>query len=610
MSLPGLFPPVAAGEGMCLVACRDDQNGNYIDGDLRRIDFRDGEVVRTTGVIGYGRNARFSPDGRFFVSLQWDARTVTIATIDGGGVRTFNVEEPGVLSWTKSGIWIGSHGRITKYDTSGTMLSAQEFEWCNRAFVSRNERLAAGVWESGWFGVVYDLATGNSNRLEGWEQILNCSVCPNPSGTMVINNLYPKDLPEEQHTTMRLCDADGNTLEKLYLHEITGLPQGYYWNTQCWSGNSDDWILLPIGEKSGAFPVNDKNTSPWIYNRAKKKAYCLAHRTDDHRQPYDFFAGMIPSYEKPSLQLSKSLLSFSAIVGRNPTGLTISATTPVGSLEGIRISRVPSWLSIEITGDTDKFELINLPDVNALDPGLYIDTVKVTTDNAGNAAYQVLIRVTAADTPGSRLIDKLVISPEAVTITPGSRVSFLATAFDEHKSRLETDSCVWTVSGPGTISNTGIFDAGESFGGPYTISVTAFREEQVILDTAKVVVSNNLSKHIRINSGPNHLTPSGWKNDDIYVVGGGERTETSPLSTHGIPGAAPSDIYRGITTVDPEVTGDDGGVYGCGRPRRIRVNLCRSTRSAGRTPNLRSFLARSGFHPVSRELFPDFPYHS
>ncbi len=368
---------------------------------------------------------------------------------------------------------------------------------------------------------------------------------------MVTNNLYPKDSPNEQHTAMRLCDPQGNTLEKLHLREITGLPEGFYWNTQCWSGNSDDWILLPVGEKNGAFPVNNKNTSPWIYNRIERKAYRLAHRTDDFWQPYDFYAGTFPSYDTPSLQLSKRSLSFSAISGRNPTGQTLFATTPFGELEGIQVGKAPAWLDVKISGDADRFELQNFPKLKSHGAGVYIDTVVVTTENGGEGRYEVLLEISAIDSSSVRIVEELKLSPEAATVTAGSEMSFQASAFDEYGNRLGIDSCAWSVSGPGTISNTGVFRACTSYGGPFVVSVAAFRGEQTVRDTAEIVVSNVSSGHLRINCGPNHYTPANWENDDRYLTAGVDRSETSPLTTHGIPGAGPSVVYRGITSGNP-----------------------------------------------------------
>jgi hypothetical protein len=534
---------------MCLVACRAEQNGNYIDGDIRRIDVLNGEVARTTGVIGYGRNARFSPDGKLFASLAWDTRTVTIATINGGSIRSFKVEEPGVLSWTQSGIWIGSLHTIALYDTTGAKRSERNFQWCNRAFVSRNEKIAGGVWEGDWFGALYDFESGATVRLEGWPELLNCSVCPNPSGTMVTNNLYPSESENDQHTTMRLCDLDGKGVQTIRLHEITDLPNGYFWNTQCWSGNSNDWLALPIGQSTGAFPVNDKNTSPWIYNIATDKALCLADRQNDFWQPYDYYAGYAPVTGTAVLQLSNSELAFYADSGVNPLTKTLDVSTPFGNLEQLAVLHAPGWLRTSFTTSEKSTAIAVRPDCGLFAPGAYIDSLLVTTANAGTQTCRIVLHIARAGSAAG--IHSLIVSPPSGTIRAGSALSFIATPYGPGEKIVRADSIAWTVSGGGRIDDNGLFIAGKEFGGPHSVCARVYRGDAVTETCARVMISHSSSLHMRVNCGPDTLSDPGWESDNSYVSGGFDRKETGLFTLAGVGGAAPSVIYRGVRTGNP-----------------------------------------------------------
>ena len=83
---------VQAETGTALIATSSDAvatSGVRFAGDIVRIDLKDGTVVKTTGKIGHGQHARFSPDGKLFAYLKADKKTVVVADLDGNVEKEF-----------------------------------------------------------------------------------------------------------------------------------------------------------------------------------------------------------------------------------------------------------------------------------------------------------------------------------------------------------------------------------------------------------------------------------------------------------------------------------------------------------------------------------------
>jgi hypothetical protein len=88
-------------------------------------------------------------------------------------------------------------------------------------------------------------------------------------------------------------------------------------------------------------------------------------------------------------------------------------------------------------------------------------------DPAGNTTVSV-VDVTVAAVPAG-----LAISPGNVTVAPGSSEIFTATQLDQFGNALpQLPSVQWSISGGGSVANTGRFLAGSIEGGPYTLTAT------------------------------------------------------------------------------------------------------------------------------------------
>ena len=87
--------------GMALVITATSGGSIGVDfqGTIRRIDIKDNQVVHTTGTLGVGRFARFSPDGSKFAYLKED-KTLTVSDLEGKKIIEFPVAEFGQLSYT------------------------------------------------------------------------------------------------------------------------------------------------------------------------------------------------------------------------------------------------------------------------------------------------------------------------------------------------------------------------------------------------------------------------------------------------------------------------------------------------------------------------------
>lgn len=531
LALSGLTS-IHAETGMCLVVKCGSFDGS---GDIIRIDLKDNQVINTSGKLGYGKYPRFSPDGTEFAYA--NGRTVYICELDGTVKKSFTAAEEGKLTYTNDGIYIGSSGEIRLYDLNGNKTWQKSFSYCSGAQVARNGSIGTGVAKkNNWNVHIYNLSTGETNSIDG-EQ--GCSACPSPDGSRFTQNLHG-------HTTMRIRKADGTKERSLDIKSCTGLDPNngnWRWNRQTWSGNSNDWIILPCGQAgSSSSEQLDKNCSPWIYNLSTTQSIRLASRSSDFWQPYDYYSGKVYDSTTPSLKLSKTGLTFQTDVGVNPGAQTLTASTDAGSLESVSVSGAPSWLSVDLSATSgNNITLTNTVDVGGLAADEYQATMTVGTGNAGTKTYTVSLSVKAVP-----VFTSIAISPEQGMVAPGKTLQFVATALDQHGDPMaDQPGFDWSVEGDGSIFNAGLFTAGTAEGGPYTVTATSGSIE----GTATVRVAKAPDTHIKVNCGSNSFAVDGWEQDDGYLSSG-DAAEThdwsGTISTSGVTNAAPADVYKSV----------------------------------------------------------------
>jgi len=305
----------------------------------RRIDLDNGEVVYTSPPFGSRLlNGRFSPDGTRIVTIN-EGKKVQIWNLQGNVMKSFDafIGEEGSVSWTEidgeDRIWVGGIGKLVRYDTEGsaletvtlkgggsgsTTMSDAEAQETRAKAVSHNEKTAGG--RPKFAAAILLDQRDSTNRAPVIKLGGGCSVVPSPDGSRLTRNLW-EDEDDNEHQTMRIHGRDGKSLEYFYIYDILkayapdnpdnplhGDENGYTWNTQSWSSNSNDIILIPAGR---CYPqmFTDKgesrkcSTMPWIYNLRTKKAFCLYYDADAKKvNPYkdnvwwyiyDFYAGTI-----------------------------------------------------------------------------------------------------------------------------------------------------------------------------------------------------------------------------------------------------------------------------------------------------------------------------
>ncbi len=165
-----------------------------------------------------------------------------------------------------------------------------------------------------------------------------------------------------------------------------------------------------------------------------------------------------------------------------------------------------SWIigiAHAITWETDDFYYIDdndvpQPDTVKLeishDGGENWDTISADTPNDGNyswvvtgpAAANAMIRYSGVHLTDvtfttvefaivEQVFTSAVVYPLAATVVPNGTQQFVATDLDQDGNVMLTPATfTWTVSDGGTIDpDTGLFTAGETLGGPYTVTATS-----------------------------------------------------------------------------------------------------------------------------------------
>jgi len=166
-----------------------------------------------------------------------------------------------------------------------------------------------------------------------------------------------------------------------------------------------------------------------------------------------------------------------------------------------------------------------------------------TFTKAGTYAFQVTVKdqpgLTAISTVSvvvNATLTSIVVSPSSATITTSATQQFTATARDQFATNLSTQpTFTWTASG-GSISASGLYTAGATAGGPYTVTA----QSGAVSGTASVTVGSAVV--YQINCGSTSAA-SPFKADQ-YGSGGTQRTVTNTITISGITNPAPQAVYQ------------------------------------------------------------------
>ena len=153
---------------------------------------------------------------------------------------------------------------------------------------------------------------------------------------------------------------------------------------------------------------------------------------------------------------------------------------------------------------------------------------QVTIKDAQNATVTSVVSVTVNQTQTT-----VAVTPASATVNVNATQQFTANANDQFGAAMSPQpSFAWTVSGGGTISASGLFTAGATAGGPYTVTATAGSQSA----TASVTVTapnNPPTVATAAAASPNPVTAS---TSNLSVLGaddGGEAALTYTWSATG-----------------------------------------------------------------------------
>ena len=161
-------------------------------------------------------------------------------------------------------------------------------------------------------------------------------------------------------------------------------------------------------------------------------------------------------------------------------------------------------------------------------------SIQATIKDQGNQTVTSSVTVTVNQT-----LTSIVVSPSSATINTSATQQFSATARDQFATNLAAQpTFTWSLSGVGTISTSGLYTAGTTAGGPYTIAATSGS----VSGTASVTVAAVSSTVYQINCGGSAASPY---TADQYYSGGSARTVTNSITTTGVTSPAPQAVYQG-----------------------------------------------------------------
>jgi hypothetical protein len=158
----------------------------------------------------------------------------------------------------------------------------------------------------------------------------------------------------------------------------------------------------------------------------------------------------------------------------------------------------------------------------------------VTARDQGNLTVTSAVSVTVNQT-----LTTVVVAPTSATVAASAPQQFTATARDQFAANLTTQpTLTWTTSGGGTISATGLFTAGTTAGGPYTVTA----KNGSVSGTASATVTSSPTTVYQINCGSSSaVSPFAA---DAYSSGGTMHTVTNTITTTGVTKPAPAAVYQ------------------------------------------------------------------
>ena len=230
-------------------------------------------------------------------------------------------------------------------------------------------------------------------------------------------------------------------------------------------------------------------------------------------------------------------IATAAAASPNPVTGTTAALSVLGADDGGEANLTYTWAT---TGTPPASVTFSANGSNAA------KNTTATFTKAGSYSVQVTVKDQSGLTATSSVtvtvnqtLTSVVVSPASATVTTSATQQFTATARDQFTTNFTTQpTFTWTVSGGGSISTAGLFTAGATAGGPYTVTA----KSGSVSGTASVTVSAGSTTVYQINCGSSSAG-SPFKADQ-YGSGGTQRTVTNTITVSGITNPAPTAVYQ------------------------------------------------------------------
>jgi hypothetical protein len=129
---------------------------------------------------------------------------------------------------------------------------------------------------------------------------------------------------------------------------------------------------------------------------------------------------------------------------------------------------------------------------------------QVTLSDQGNQTVTSSVNVTV-----NQILTTISVAPANASVATGAAQQFTATAKDQFATNLTAQpTFAWSVNGGGTISSSGLFTAGNTAGGPFTVTATSgglSGTANISVTAAASILGNNLVGSANDVSGANDL---------------------------------------------------------------------------------------------------------
>jgi len=188
-------------------------------------------------------------------------------------------------------------------------------------------------------------------------------------------------------------------------------------------------------------------------------------------------------------------------------------------------------------------------------------TFTATIKDGANQTVTSAVAVTVSQTATT-----LSVAPSSASVPAGTTQQFTSTMYDQFAAALASQpAATWTVAGGGSISASGLFTAGSTASGPYTVTASANSK----MGTASVTVTGPLAPTIATaaNASPKPVTGTTTTATVLGASGGGESALTytwtgsgpapiaaSPNGTNGAKSSTITFATAGTYTLTATVT--------------------------------------------------------